>query len=461
MIRSAAIERLKAAKVAGAAGLVDAAYSAGAARAQVSCATLVDPEPWQAPVELQSLLTELVGKLNRFVALKSAQLVAIALWIIHTHCLDAAEFTPRLAIVSPTKRCGKTTLVKVLQNLVRRPLSAANISGAALFRVVEQEHPTLLIDEADTFLDGKEELRGVLNTGHDREGGKIIRCKSAEHDHEVTTFNAWGAVAIAQIAKLPATLADRSITIELKRKTVGESVGRFRRSEARQLKDVQRRCARWAQDNVSKLTLVPPVDVPALDARAADNWEPLFAIAEIAGVEWAARAIAAAEQLSTQARATERENDPGERLLNDIRGLCLEGRVPERVALKELSRMLVQIEDAPWARIDSGRPLDSALLAKRLRTFDIVAKPLRLGPSAVSRGYARASFEEAFSRYLPAAPVTPVTPPEPDENLSTPRGASTARVTGNKEAETTNGFNAVTAVTDASVETGDHGGSGA
>ena len=66
-----------------------------------------------------------------------------------------------MGIESPEKRCGKTTLLSVLNKLVHRPVPAANISSPAFFRVIQELQPTLLIDEADTFLvRGNDELRG-------------------------------------------------------------------------------------------------------------------------------------------------------------------------------------------------------------------------------------------------------------------------------------------------------------
>jgi hypothetical protein len=51
--------------------------------------------------------------------------------------------------LTPEKGCGKTTLIDVLACLVWRPLLSANITIAPLFRAVELQQPTLLIDEAD------------------------------------------------------------------------------------------------------------------------------------------------------------------------------------------------------------------------------------------------------------------------------------------------------------------------
>src|SRR5450631_3992533 len=89
------------------------------------------------------------------------------------------------------------------------PLPTANISAAAVFRTIEMKRPVLLIDEADTFLGESEDLRGILNSGH-RAGGQVIR--TVGDDHETRAFATFSPVAIAQIGKLPGTLADRSIS---------------------------------------------------------------------------------------------------------------------------------------------------------------------------------------------------------------------------------------------------------
>ena len=71
-----------------------------------------------------------------------------------------------VGIDSPTKRCGKSTLLMLLRHLVNRPVLASNISSSALFRVIEQGRPTLLIDEGDRLLRGNHKLKGILNAGY-------------------------------------------------------------------------------------------------------------------------------------------------------------------------------------------------------------------------------------------------------------------------------------------------------
>ena len=124
---------------------------------------LPEPEPWEAPVEGSLLLSDLYKAFRRHVVLEKNEALALSLWVIHTHALGAADTAPRLAITSPEKRCGKSTVMELLTYLVRRPLSASNLTSAAVFRTIERAHPTLLIDEADTFLRDNRELRGVVN----------------------------------------------------------------------------------------------------------------------------------------------------------------------------------------------------------------------------------------------------------------------------------------------------------
>ncbi|MGI9508542.1 MAG: DUF3631 domain-containing protein, partial [Geminicoccaceae bacterium] len=165
---------------------------------------LNDPTPCPDPVYGQDLLNTLVAAFNRYLALPLHAAQALALWVPHAYALDVATTNPRLAITLPQKRCGKTTLVAVLDKLVPRPLKAANISPAAVFRVIEACEPTLLLDEADTFVADNHELRGVLNNGHTRATAFVIR--SVGDDHEPRCFATWCPMAIAAIGRVDGSL---------------------------------------------------------------------------------------------------------------------------------------------------------------------------------------------------------------------------------------------------------------
>ncbi len=161
-----------------------------------------------------------------------------------------------------------------------------------------------------------------------------------------------------------------------------------------------RQCARWANDNQQALEKLNP-DIPAeLHDRAADNWQPLLAIADLAGGDWPERAREAAKALTD----TEGDDDSiGVMLLADIRQI-FEGKTEDRISSKELAEILGEMHDRPWSEWKSGRavtkPITQNQLARLLNPFGITPKGVRFGQKT-PRGYYRDDFEDAFSRYLP------------------------------------------------------------
>jgi hypothetical protein len=184
-----------------------------------------EPEPWPEPVDGARLLDGLAKAIRRHVVMSDEARDETALWVLHAYVFDRFLISPRLGVTSPVKRCGKTTLLDVLGRLAPRALPTANVTAAALFRVVEAYRPTLMVDEADTFLFDNDELRGVLNSGT-RKGGTVLR--TVGDDHEPRAFNTFCPTVIALIGHLPDTLHDRAVTIELKRALPTEKVEPFR-----------------------------------------------------------------------------------------------------------------------------------------------------------------------------------------------------------------------------------------
>ena len=305
-------------KVSAAAHLVDAALTPYrvAPPGQGQAVGFEDPEPWPEPVDGAALLRDLAAVLNRYVALPLHADVAAALWSVHAHALDAADTSPILALISPEKRCGKTRTLSVLGRLVPRPLPTSNITPASLFRSVDLYSPTLLIDEAETFLGEREELRGILNSGHYRDCAFVLR--TTGDGHEVCRFSTWAPKVIALIGRLPDTLTDRSIVIPMRRRAPDEQVERLRLDRTGAFTELCRRARRWAADRLAELRAADP-DVPSeMSDRAADNWRPLLVIADLAGGEWPQRARQAALSLSGVADSQDGER---EQLLGDIRAI--------------------------------------------------------------------------------------------------------------------------------------------
>lgn len=373
-------------------------------------------QPWPEPVDGAKLIAELVDQIRRFVMLTREAAIAVALWIAHAHVFEAFSISPRLAVISPEKRCGKTTLLRVIQALVPKPLSAVNITPAATFRTVEAFRPTLLIDEADAFLGDNEELRGVLNSGHERDG-QVVRLVG--DDFEPRAFSTFCPVAIALIGRLPATLEDRSVVVSMRRRLRSELVERFRSDRVEHLHEHARKIARFVEDHKDVLRDADPGMPEGLHDRACDNWRPLLAIADCAGGDWGRRAREAALTLSGQEDADEQSR--GVMLLADIQRVFAEKKT-DRISSTDLVSALADLPDRPWGAWAKGKPISTARVARLLRPFGITPSTVRIGEKTPN-GYQLSQFEDAFDRYLPnpphPAPKVP-TVPTTQENRAFP-----------------------------------------
>jgi putative DNA primase/helicase len=369
-----------------------------AAKIQGRQVDLVDPEPWPDPVDGQALLKEIHAAIRRFVAMEDDDSVAVALWAVSTYAIDSFFIAPMLALASPEKRCGKTTCLNTLGALVSKPLAFANCTAAVLFRAVERYAPTLLIDEGDTFLHGKNadpELRGILNSGHTRQSAFVLR--AVGDSFEPRQFSTWCPKAIALIGNLPGTLADRSVTIRLRRRAAGEVIERLRLDRLEDLAPLRRKARRWADDNASKLKASDPA-IPAeiTSDRAADNWRALISVADAVGGAWPEKARKAAVALSTVDDALD---SFGIQLLADMR-ILFDEQGTDRLFSSDVVRALVELEDRPWGDIFDGHPLNARKLAKLLHPFGVIPGTIRTA-GTTAKGYSKSQFLDAWERYLP------------------------------------------------------------
>jgi len=355
--------------------------------------------PAEHPVDGAQLLQTMLDIFAKYLVLPDHAAVAIALWIMRAHCDDAFSISPRLAILSPVKRCGKTTLLEIIAKLLPRPLPTSNVTASVIFRVIEKLHPSLLIDEADSFMRENEELRGIVNSGHRRDSATVLR--NVGDDHEPRSFSTWSPMVIAAIGTLPDTIEDRSIVVSMRRKQPGEVVqgirwnSRHGETVKAHLQTVARALARWSFDHTRKLKDIDPAIPHGLHDRAADNWSPLLTIASAIGGLWIEQANAAAVALSTGETKTEPR---GVELLRDLAEL-FKADARERFPSQGLCDALALLEERPWGDYRGGKPISSAQLAKILREFGIQSQSMRMD-TAVHRGYYREAFDDAFARYL-------------------------------------------------------------
>jgi putative DNA primase/helicase len=357
-------------------------------------------EPWPQAVDGKALLSELVTTILAYVVLEESDAIAMALWILHAHAHDAATISAILAIISPQPRCGKTTLGNLLKELTPNPLLASNISAAALFRSIEAAQPTLIVDEADTFLAKNDERRGILNSGHNRRAAFVYRAEKVGKKLTPVQYSTWAPKAIASIENLPRTLQDRSIAIRLRRKLPSEKVRNFRADRVQALTNLCRMAARWAQDNLDTLRNLDASVPGQLHDRQADNWRPLFNIADRIGGEWPAKARAAALTIEGAESECEKASPTsGIRLLADCRTVFEDEGATEPSA-KEIIARLYALDESPWRDYKWGKPITESAFAALLEPFGIKSKRQKSGKDKGRMKWRRSDFEDAWRRYL-------------------------------------------------------------
>jgi putative DNA primase/helicase len=360
---------------------------------------ITDTLPWHEPVDGDLIATMLTAAVKTYVVVPDAAADVVALWVLHTWIVNVFTMSPRLAVTSPTKGCGKTTVLRLLNHVTRRPKRTGSISPAALFRVIEKFQPTVLLDETEKYIEHGGDLHALLNEGHCK-GATVLRVLGEKL--ELRDFGVYGPVAFARNGRVPDDLEQRSIIIQMQRRRADEPLAELRDDRAEPLQKIARMCARWAEDCAGDVGEIDP-DMGMIN-RNKDNWRPLFAIADAIGSDWPGRIRDAAMAL-----APRESESVGPMLLADIRA-AFDAAAVDRLASAELCATLAAMEGRPWPEWSASKgaapkPLTPNQLARLLKPFGVISDNVRIG-SRVPKGYHRQQFAEVFERYLAAEGVS-------------------------------------------------------
>ncbi len=381
-----------------------------------------DPEPWSQPVNGADLLEEVARWIGAYVHCPSEVADAIALYAVTTWFPDEVEFACILAVLSPTKACGKTTLLDILKPLVRRGYRTSSVgcTTAVLFRLNERYSPTFLIDEAEKLAErhAAPELIAMLNVGY-RHGATVARCvEQSGTDYDIREYGAYGFRVLASIGTLWDTIMDRAIIVWLDRKPRAVKVRRFATLVVeREGAELARKLRRWTDDHRSMIALaVPHADRPEwLSDRACDHWANLFAVAAVVGGSWPQRALSAARALS----GIVEERDPAELLIQDVWRLWKSKHWGEAIQSGELSIQLNHLEGSPWGGYGNYQGITTHRLANMLKPLGLSPRQSRTTAGTPVRGYWWVDLERVIARYPPPEVVQAVQE-VPDKGFARP-----------------------------------------
>lgn len=359
--------------------------------------TATEP-PNRGVVDGADLLDRIAAAVSRYCILPSPHaLTGVVLWVACTHLTGAFEHAPRLVARSAEKRSGKSRLLEVVAVLVHEPLRAVNATVSYIFRSLNGDGmpPTLLLDEADTIFgtrvkaEQNEELRGLLNAGFQR---GLTFGRTVGPQHTPTEFQTFAMAALAGIGQMPDTIEDRAVVVVMRRRKPTETVEPYRsRRDRPGLAALGDELAEWAASVAEAATGYEPPGLGVED-RAADVWEPLVTVADMAGGRWPALAREAAAYIVSEAEADTGEASLNVRLLSDLRHVFDE-QGADFLSSAKVCELLHGIEESPWGQFD----LNPSTLSRRLREYGI--KPGR-NAAGNTRGYRRADLLDPWERYL-------------------------------------------------------------
>lgn len=348
------------------------------------------------------LLGEIHGCLNSYLIMTEETALVTSTWVMASWLSDLYDRFPHLAISSPEKRCGKTLLLEILKLIVNKPRLTTNISPAALYREIENQKPTLLLDEAQSLSrrgsEMSEVIREILNAGIEHDAA-VIRCEG--RDHKTKSFSVYGPKVFAAIGGPDSVLADRCLVVPMRRKMPAEKVKRYRYRQVKAYgEELHQKIREWAQKNQEKVQQVydgiEPFNIE--NDRLADLLTPLQAVLQVLEEDEGLRIL---KQYAENAKDDEEEST-AIRLLSALReifttssNLLHEGRLFPTVCL--LTKLVDQ-EESLWKTYNHGEPIADEGLARLLRPFKI--RSGRIGNKG-PRGYFLFDLQEVWKRYLP------------------------------------------------------------
>ena len=419
-IREEASKKLKLVGFSSTKSLLDAVLNTGSSGSenedrQGSAVTFSEPDPWPDRVDGPELFAEVKSYIRQYLILPPGAASVLAAWIIATWAVTVFDIICYLLVLSATRECGKTRVLEVIEFLSRKAFSTISSSPATIYRIIEKEQPTFLMDEAESLSkmsDHSGALIEILNGGYER--GKVVpRCEGDKN--EVRYFNVFGFKALASTRRLWDTIEGRSIIIKMQRKSKSDTVKRFRRRTARkEARVIARRISRWAQDNMLAIESAEP-DLPVfLGDREQDVWECLLAVAVVIGGDTYSKLVEAAKSL----RLEDEDNSTRIQVVKDLNAIF---GTKDKMFSEAICEELGAMEDRRWPEYRNGKRITQNQLARLLKDFQtpngLSLKPMsiRIGTEG-KKGYKLAWFTKVFDTYAPDPPSKPAQPAQPNND---------------------------------------------
>ena len=377
------------------------------ARIESGLTTTQEPETSE-PVDGNILLQDLTRFIARYLHCSEHQRNLLALWTLHTYCLDSVQVTPFLAIESVHKQSGKTLCLQLLQLLCNSAVLTTDV-GRGIISGHSSPRETLLFDDCHLTL-------GTRNRS--RKPALQALLASSFHSSLMTESTLghvpFRAKAFATMGELPDAIVDRSIPIILEPLPRNEnrwfSTNRIERFNLRRAEpdseSLRQRLSAWSRQHLQQLQQLPacaeqdfPPCFSPLGPRRMQLVEPLLQLADVVGGPWPSHIRKAIDYLFHE--ADNYHLCANRQLLEDLYVCFLSQRFPERFSTSFLLVWLHSQQNRIW---QADGPINAHKLAQLLGAFEITPRLQRMrmdeDERPVARGYQLADFIPAWRRYM-------------------------------------------------------------
>ena len=348
----------------------------------------------------------ILAALSEYIDMSEHDGVTYTLWALYSHVYKRFYISPRMVFKSPEPGCGKTNSLDLLSLLCARGVRWDSGTAATMFRAIDADHPTLLLDEIDC-LDITGAIEQVFRSGY-KKNGVISRYIDGANKY----WSAFGVMALAIVEKkLSEALLDRSFVIMLRKSTRTKELRDIQADLEDEnlehingvVKPIYRQICAWARTN-PVLNHSPELPEKLHDRRAV-NWRVLISVADCFRETWGKKARDAA----LAALRIKKQDSAHLMLVSSMRVFPV--LTIDRCRCDEFVKALHDLHDAPWNEYcglqGKGVPhkIKEAKVTQLLSRYEI--RPGTVWPSTRKRGdrsksyrgYMKSWFKDAWSAY--------------------------------------------------------------
>lgn len=340
-----------------------------------------------------SLFLKTKGYISRFCVIETDYIDLITLWTIGTYLFPVFRYYPYLR-VQAEKGSGKSRLLEVLAPIVFNGQMLVSQTEAVIFRTIENDKSTLLLDEVEQLKTENKDVFGtmmsILKAGFNCEG-VVLRTEKIGDKFKVKKYSAYSPKIFCGINDLDNVLKDRTISIRLYRKKDTEIIERYKATEElkRLQKEIRDELYIWALNNASIIAqlyqdgIVEKECIQHLSNRELDIWEPLFIMAYLVDDLKTLGLIDSLTTLSKESVSIRNYDNIIEnstcKLLSAIKAL-IEDEEPAKIK----DATLIYKADNVLSYLNGKRLLDTYISSKnqlttKLKTIDIISDQQRIG----------------------------------------------------------------------------------